>query len=55
MAALKVNHRIMGAIILANHDGAVYRRRSKIINHIGLAIFFCHRKCILYEKNIREA
>jgi len=44
-AALKVNHRVMGAIILARHELIQYTAADlKLLTTLGTTIFFRHRK-----------
>jgi adenylate cyclase len=55
-AALKVNHRVMGAIILARHELIQYTAADlKLLTTLGLQSSSAIESALLYEKNIREA
>lgn len=55
-AALKVNHRIMGAIILARSGPDQYTAGElKLLTNLGLQSSSAIESALLYEKNIREA
>lgn len=55
-AALKVKHRIMGAIILAGNSGAQYAASDlKFLTTLALQSSSAIESALLYEKNIREA
>ena len=54
--ALKVNHRVMGAIILANHEAVQYSAADlKLLTTLALQSSSGIESAMLYEKNIREA
>ncbi|MCW3116770.1 MAG: hypothetical protein JWM28_852 [Chitinophagaceae bacterium] len=54
--ALKVNHRIMGAIILASHEKLQYSAADlKLLTTLALQSSSAIESAMLYEKNIREA
>ena len=54
--ALKVNHRVMGAIILANHEVVQYSAADlKLLTTLALQSSSAIESAMLYEKNIREA
>ena len=55
-SALKVNHRIMGAIILASNDTDKYTAGSlKLLTTLALQSSSAIESSLLYEKSIREA
>ena len=55
-AALKVNHRVMGAIILARHDAIQYTAADlKLLTTLALQSSSAIEAALLYEKNIRES
>jgi adenylate cyclase len=55
-AALKVNHRVMGAIILARHELVQYTAADlKLLTTLALQSSSAIESALLYEKNIREA
>jgi adenylate cyclase len=55
-AALKVNHRIMGAIILARHEFVQYTAADlKLLTNLALQSSSAIESALLYEKNILEA
>lgn len=55
-AALKVNHRVMGAIILASHEPIQYTAADlKLLTTLALQSSSAIESALLYEKNIREA
>jgi class 3 adenylate cyclase len=55
-AALKVNHRIMGAIILASDEPLQYAASDlKFLTTLALQSSSAIESAMLYEKNIREA
>ncbi|MEP6615090.1 MAG: adenylate/guanylate cyclase domain-containing protein [Ginsengibacter sp.] len=55
-AALKVNHRIMGAIILARNESNQYTAADlKLLTNLALQSSSSIESALLYEKNIREA
>lgn len=55
-SALKVNHRIMGAIIFASNDAEEYSAGSlKLLTTLALQSSSAIESSLLYEKNIREA
>lgn len=55
-AALKVNHRVMGAIILASHEPMRYAASDlKFLTTLALQSSSAIESALLYEKNIREA
>lgn len=55
-AALKVNHRVMGAIILARHELVQYTASDlKLLTTLALQSSSAIESALLYEKNIREA
>ncbi|HEY5392648.1 MAG TPA: adenylate/guanylate cyclase domain-containing protein, partial [Hanamia sp.] len=55
-SALKVNHRIMGAIIFASNDAEEYSAVSlKLLTTLALQSSSAIESSLLYEKNIREA
>ncbi len=55
-SALKVKHRIMGAIILANHEATPYTAGDlKLLTTLALQSSAAIESALLYEKNIREA
>ncbi|MEJ0104012.1 MAG: adenylate/guanylate cyclase domain-containing protein [Bacteroidota bacterium] len=54
--ALKVNHRVMGAIILANHEVVQYSAADlKLLTTLALQSSSAIESAMLYEKNIRES
>ena len=54
--ALKVNHRVMGAIILADYQAGQYSAGDlKLLTTIALQSSSAIESALLYEKNIREA
>ena len=54
--ALKVNHRVMGAIILANHEVVQYSAADlKLLTTLALQSSSAIESAMLYERNIREA
>jgi class 3 adenylate cyclase len=54
-AALKVNHRIMGAIILAHHENIQYAAGElKLLVTLALQSSSAIESALQYEKNIRE-
>jgi class 3 adenylate cyclase len=54
--ALKVNHRVMGAIILANHEVIQYSAADlKLLTTLALQSSSAIESAMLYERNIREA
>jgi len=55
-AALKVNHRVMGAIILARHQPIQYTAGElKLLTTLALQSSSAIESALLYEKNIRES
>jgi len=55
-AALKVNQRVMGAIILARHELIQYTASDlKLLTTLALQSSSAIESALLYEKNIREA
>ena len=55
-AALKVKHRVMGAIILASHESSQYEAADlKFLTTLALQSSSAIESALLYEKNIREA
>jgi adenylate cyclase len=55
-SALKVKHRIMGAIILASHEPAPYTAGDlKLLTTLALQSSAAIESALLYEANIREA
>jgi adenylate cyclase len=55
-AALKVNHRVMGAIILARHQLIQYTAAElKLLTTLALQSSSAIESALLYEKNIRES
>ena len=55
-AALKVNHRVMGAIILARHEPIQYTAGElKLLTTLALQSSSAIESALLYEKNIRES
>lgn len=55
-SALKVKHRIMGALILASHEADVYTAADlKLLTTLALQSSAAIESALLYEKNIREA
>lgn len=55
-SALKVQHRLMGAIILATNESAQYTAADlKILTTLALQSSAAIESALLYEKNIREA
>lgn len=55
-SALKVKHRIMGAIILANNESVQYTAADlKLLTTLALQSSAAIESALLYEKNIREA
>ena len=55
-SALKVKHRIMGAIILASNDADEYTAADlKLLTTLALQSSAAIESALLYEKNIREA
>lgn len=55
-AALKVNHRIMGAIIMATHNEDQYTAADlKLLTTLALQSSSAIESALLYEKNIRES
>jgi len=55
-SALKVNHRVIGAIILAGNDPAQYTAADlKLLTTLALQSSAAIESALLYEKNIREA
>jgi class 3 adenylate cyclase len=55
-AALKVNHRVMGAIILARHESTQYTAADlKLLTTLALQSSSAIESALLYEKNIRES
>ena len=55
-AALKVKHRVMGAIVLASSDMAHYEAADlKFLTTLALQASSAIESALLYEKNIREA
>jgi class 3 adenylate cyclase len=55
-AALKVNHRVMGAIILARHELIQYTAGElKLLTTLALQSSSAIESALLYEKNIRES
>jgi adenylate cyclase len=55
-AALKVKHRVMGAIILTNNKTIQYTAADlKLLTTLALQSSFAIESALLYEKNIREA
>ncbi len=55
-AALKMNHRVMGAIILARSDSTQYAAADlKFLITLALQSSSAIESALLYEKNIREA
>ncbi len=55
-AALKVKHRIMGAIILASNEPVQYTAADlKLLTTLALQSSAAIESALLYEKNIREA
>lgn len=54
-AALKVKHRVMGAIILASHEPMCYAASDlKFLTTLALQSSSAIESALLYEKNIRE-
>ncbi len=55
-SALKVKHRVMGAIILASNDAVQYTAADlKLLTTLALQSSGAIESALLYEKNIREA
>ena len=55
-AALKVKHRVMGAIILANHEALQYSAADlKFLTTLALQSSSAIESALLYEKNLQEA
>jgi adenylate cyclase len=55
-AALKVKHRVMGAIIMASHESMRYAASDlKFLTTLALQSSSAIESALLYEKNIREA
>ena len=55
-SALKVNHRVMGAIILGNNEAVQYTAADlKLLTTLALQSSAAIESSLLYEKNIREA
>ncbi|MEP7373837.1 MAG: adenylate/guanylate cyclase domain-containing protein [Chitinophagaceae bacterium] len=55
-AALKVKHRVMGAIIMASHEPMRYAASDlKFLTTLALQSSSAIESALLYEKNIREA
>jgi class 3 adenylate cyclase len=55
-AALKVKHRVMGAIVLASKEPVVYTAADlKLLTTLALQSSGAIESALLYEKNIREA
>jgi adenylate cyclase len=55
-SALKVNHRIMGIVILASHEQVQYTAADlKLLTTLALQSSAAIESALLYEKNIREA
>jgi adenylate cyclase len=55
-SALKVNHRIMGIVILASHEQIQYTAADlKLLTTLALQSSAAIESALLYEKNIREA
>lgn len=55
-AALKVKHRVMGALILASYDSISYTASDlKLVTTLALQSSSAIESALLYEKNIREA
>lgn len=55
-AALKVQHRVMGALILASNDSVQYTASDlKLLTTLALQSSSAIESALLYEKNIREA
>ncbi len=55
-AALKVNHRVMGAIILARHELIQYTAADlKLLTTLALQSSSAIESALLFEKNIQEA
>ena len=55
-SALKVNHRVMGAIILASNDDVQYTAAHlKLLTTLALQSSAAIESALLYEKNIRES
>lgn len=55
-SALKVNHRVMGAIILASKEADIYSAGDlKLLTTLALQSSSAIESALLYEKNIREA
>lgn len=55
-SALKVNHRVMGAIILASNDTIQYTAADlKLLTTLALQSSAAIESALLYEKNIRES
>lgn len=55
-AALKVKHRVMGAIILANNDSLQYSAADlKFLTTLALQSSSAIESALLYEKNLQEA
>jgi class 3 adenylate cyclase len=55
-AALKVKHRVMGAIILASHDALQYSAADlKFLTTLALQSSSAIESALLYEKNLQEA
>jgi len=53
---LKVNNRVMGAIILASHEKLIYSAADlKLLTTLALQSSSAIESAMLYEKNIREA
>lgn len=55
-SALKVKHRVMGAVILASHDSVSYTASDlKLLTTLALQSSSAIESALLYEKNICEA
>ena len=55
-SALKVNHRVMGAVILASNEDIQYAAADlKLLTALALQSSAAIESALLYEKNIREA
>ncbi len=55
-SALKVNHRVMGAVILASNEEIQYTAADlKLLTALALQSSAAIESALLYEKNIREA
>ncbi|MGB3006317.1 MAG: adenylate/guanylate cyclase domain-containing protein [Chitinophagaceae bacterium] len=55
-SALKVNHRVMGAVILASNEDIQYTAADlKLLTTLALQSSAAIESALLYEKNIREA